>query len=68
MSERLLTISEAAELLQLHPETVRNWIRDGRLPWGMKLGRLWRIRMSALVEWMDEKAGKGQAVLPGVRA
>jgi excisionase family DNA binding protein len=68
VSEKLLTIPEAAELLQLHPETVRNWIRDGRLPGGMKLGRLWRIRLSALTAWMDEKAGKGQGVLPGVRA
>ena len=26
-----LTVQEVADLLRLHPRTVRNWIRDGRL-------------------------------------
>lgn len=26
-----LTVQEVAELLRLHPRTVRNWIREGRL-------------------------------------
>jgi excisionase family DNA binding protein len=37
MSSRLLTIQEAAELLKLHPETLRRWDNNGRLP-AIKVG------------------------------
>jgi len=69
LNERLLTIPEAAEMLHLHPETIRLWIRQGRLPGAMKLGRLWRVRLSTLTAWMDEATGKsrGQTVLPHIR-
>ncbi len=29
--ERWLTVNQIAERLQVHPETVRRWLRDGRL-------------------------------------
>ena len=32
MSETFLTVAEVAELLKLNPQTVRNWIDQGRLP------------------------------------
>jgi excisionase family DNA binding protein len=39
MSERIVyTLSEAAELLGVHYETVARWVRNGKLP-GMKLSR-----------------------------
>jgi excisionase family DNA binding protein len=44
-SDRLLTVSEAAERLRLNPETIRRWLRDGRLD-GVWLGSDkagWRI-------------------------
>ena len=28
---KLLTVFDVAERLQVHPETIRRWIRDGRL-------------------------------------
>ena len=31
MSEKMLTVEEIAEELRVHPETVRQWIRDGEL-------------------------------------
>lgn len=31
MSDKLLTITEAAEMLKVHPETLRRWDRDGSL-------------------------------------
>lgn len=46
MSEdRELTVKEAAALLRIHPETVREWCRDGRLPHARLLSRQagWRI-------------------------
>jgi excisionase family DNA binding protein len=45
--ENYLTPEEAAEILKLHPETVRRMLNDGRLP-GAKLGGSWRIRQSDL--------------------
>lgn len=46
--DRLLTVAQVAERLQANPETVRRWLRQGRLP-GVQLGgdRLgWRVRES----------------------
>jgi excisionase family DNA binding protein len=41
-SGRMLTVEQAAERLQAHPQTVRKWLRDGKLkgvmPGGTKLG------------------------------
>ena len=44
-TDHLLTVSEAAERLRLNPETIRRWLRDGRLS-GVWLGSDkagWRI-------------------------
>lgn len=42
MEERMYTVKEAAERLKANPETIRRWLRDGRLkgvmPGGQKLG------------------------------
>ena len=40
-----LTVDQAADLLQVHPETVRRWLRRGRLPNARKVpsGHGWRI-------------------------
>ena len=31
MSERFITVQEIAERLRIHPQTVRLWLRQGRL-------------------------------------
>ncbi len=49
MAEMLLTVEQAAERLQLHPESVRRQIRRGVLR-GIKRGRVLRIPESAIVE------------------
>lgn len=38
----ILTIHEAAARLKLKPETVRDWLKAGKLK-GVKLGRVWRV-------------------------
>ena len=45
--ERWLTVAQASERLQVHPETVREWLRTKRLR-GTLLSRRagWRIRYS----------------------
>ena len=30
--DRWLTVEQATEILQVHEETLRRWIREGRLP------------------------------------
>lgn len=44
-NERFLTVLEVAERLRMNPETIRVWLRDGRLrgvrPGGKRAG--WRI-------------------------
>jgi excisionase family DNA binding protein len=36
-TDQLLTVVQVAERLQLHPETIRRWVREGKLP-AVKLG------------------------------
>lgn len=59
MDEGLLTVEQAAEHLQMHPDTVRRLLREGSLP-GVKLGkRQWRISAAALRKHME--GGKAPA-------
>ena len=53
-AERLYTTEQAAEILQISPVTLGDWLRAGRIR-GVKLGRVWRIPESAL----DEVAKSG---------
>jgi excisionase family DNA binding protein len=39
---RTLTVEQAAQKLQVKPNTVRRWIKHGRIP-GCKIGRIFRI-------------------------
>ena len=44
-----LTAEQAAELLQVHPETVREWLRRGKIPGGRAGPRgNWRIQRRGL--------------------
>jgi excisionase family DNA binding protein len=43
IGECLLTLPEAAEVLRLHPRTVREYLRRGELE-GRLIGRQWRFR------------------------
>jgi excisionase family DNA binding protein len=48
MADELLTVEQAAERLQMHPDTVRRLLREGQLP-GRKVGaRQWRVSADAL--------------------
>lgn len=47
IGEHLLTIREAAEVLRLHPRTVREYIRCGELE-GQLIGGRWRFRRKDL--------------------
>jgi len=47
IGERLLTLREAAEVLRLHPRTVREYLRRGELE-GRVIGGRWRFRRKDL--------------------
>jgi len=48
---RALTVEQVAEYLQLSPYTVREWIRQGKLP-GRKIGRVYRVVDTELREFI----------------
>jgi excisionase family DNA binding protein len=54
LERELLTVEQVANYLQVHPETVRKWLRDGRLA-GINLGRRggWRVHRDDLVRFID---------------
>lgn len=52
-AEKVYSPDEAAEALGVHKETVRQWLRSGKLG-GVKAGpRLWRIRESDLQKFLQ---------------
>lgn len=53
--DRLLTVEEAAKVLQVSPYMVREWARDRKIP-AIRLGkRYWRFRRSSLNAWISEQ-------------
>ena len=60
-SERMLTVFEAADLLRANPQTIRRWLREGKLkgvmPGGSKLG--YRIPESEIQRLLSQ--GKARA-------
>jgi len=49
MADLLHTVGQAASRLQIHPSTLRWYLREGRVE-GMKLGRVWRAAEGALLK------------------
>jgi excisionase family DNA binding protein len=53
---RLLTLSEAANLLQVSTRTLQRMIRNGELP-AFKVGGQWRLRETQLRQWVESRGG-----------
>jgi excisionase family DNA binding protein len=51
--EPLLDSEQVAELMQVHPETVKRRARRGEIP-ALKFGKLWRFRASDLESCIGE--------------
>lgn len=57
MSDRLVTVEQAAERLKLHPKTVLRYIREGRLP-ATRIGKSYRIAGAELDAFAGVASGK----------
>ena len=57
--DRLLTVTEVADYFRVEPESVRRWLREGKLL-GINLGRGpgWRIRLGDLELFIAERRTK----------
>lgn len=53
MTERLLTMNEAAAYLRVSRDTVSRWVRDGKLK-GSKLGSQWRFSSDDVRQFLEE--------------
>lgn len=58
---RLLTVAEVAKYFRVDPESVRRWLRDGKLL-GINLGRGpgWRIRLGDVEAFVAERYTSGR--------
>lgn len=54
MVEKQLTVEEVAEELRVHPETVRQWIREGELD-AFDTGRGYRISRKDLDDFIQRR-------------
>jgi len=52
----LLTLAEAANILQVSTRTLQRMIRSGDLP-AFKVGGQWRLRETQLRQWVENREG-----------
>lgn len=59
MQNQILTIRQAARLLQVDPNTIYRWARAGKFP-ASKIGKEWRILHSDVLEFVEKHKRKNQ--------
>lgn len=59
----VLTTAQAAELLQIHPESLRKMVREGRVPvHRFPEGRALRFFKDELLDWLKAQPGVERSV------
>ena len=58
--DKLLTVEEIAEYLNLKPSTIYQWTHQGFIP-HIKIGNRVRFRMSQIEKWLERKTVNGRA-------
>ena len=58
-AEKLLTLDDVAKVLLVKPDTLRGWLRTGKIK-GVKVGSLWRVWKSELEIFLREGEEKWQ--------
>ncbi len=59
MPKQILTIKQAARLLQVDPNTIYRWARSGKFP-GSKIGKEWRVLHSDVIKFIESNKKKSQ--------
>ena len=54
MEKRFITIKELAAYLSMSENTIRDWIKEGRIPFS-KLGRSVRFDLRRIESWLKKK-------------
>ena len=57
---QLLTLSEAADILQVSTRTLQRMIHSGEMP-ALKVGGQWRVRRALLRQWVENREASAQA-------
>ncbi len=52
--ERLMSVHEMAEYLNVNISTIYMWSQKGQMP-ALKIGNLWRYRRSEIDAWLNER-------------
>ena len=55
--QELMTLEEVANYLRVNEKTIYRLLNEGAIP-AMKIGHLWRFKVSEINEWLDQKAVK----------
>jgi excisionase family DNA binding protein len=56
LEDEFFTVEEVRKRLRVHADTVRRWIRAGRLPGTMRFGIEYRIPRTALEKFAESTA------------
>lgn len=59
MERPILTIRQAAKLLQVDPNTIYRWARAGKFP-ASKIGKEWRVLRSDVIKFVESKKARNQ--------
>ncbi|MBI2179926.1 MAG: helix-turn-helix domain-containing protein [Deltaproteobacteria bacterium] len=57
---QLLTLSEAADILQVSTRTLQRMIHSGEMP-ALKVGGQWRVRRALLKQWVENRESSARA-------
>ena len=52
--ERLMSVHEMAEYLNMNISTIYMWSQKGQMP-AMKMGKMWRYRRSDIEAWLNSR-------------
>ena len=51
IDEKLMTIQDVAEYLQIKERTIYSWVQNGKIP-GFKIGNTWRFEREDIDLWI----------------
>lgn len=59
MDRQILTVRQAAKLLQIDPNTIYRWARSGKFP-ASKIGKEWRVLHHDVLKFIESHKKRGQ--------